>query len=219
MNKWSAKIKIFFDTLHKKTFELFLNEQNITLPQLFKSKNRNFEHFLSRYALALLYQSGSDLSTELSFLEIELKDYQFLNDDNSSCYSLAHTKEMAVAVKALKEHFTGIGCDVEYAQRKMPAGSERHFLNDKDQIKLPLLESWCVKEACFKALSNSGEDIQLLKDVIIHDHKFYYSENPNSNSALNKFELFYQDEYIVVIAYCAKKEDKLELKEVIPKLR
>ena len=80
-------------------------------------------------------------------------------------FSLAHTKEMVLAICAPIKDFIGLGCDLELKTRKFPARAESHFMNNKDNTSYGKLTTWCIKEACFKALSNAGKSIKYLKEV------------------------------------------------------
>jgi phosphopantetheinyl transferase (holo-ACP synthase) len=86
-------------------------------------------------------------------------------------FSLAHSRDLAVAVTATSRCLHGIGVDVEIHRRVMPS-SARFFLTPREQQWLESLSTsvrsheclrlWCIKEAVFKA--NPANDGKLLAD-------------------------------------------------------
>lgn len=185
--------------------ELMKNfKQKDTLPQKFNNRKKNAEHYLSRYTLAKI------LKTEESFKSLEINNYQEVLGYPQFICSLAHTKDAAFAVIAEKSKFLGLGCDVEDKNRKIPENSDHHFINEQDDInKFNLLTKWCLKEACFKALFNSGAPIKLLKEVVIQNQNFKLMGDKELPTT-NRFKIIPHPDYIQVIAYCLKKEDSVE---------
>ena len=180
------------------------------LPIFFKNNNRNMEHFLSRYALSFLIDNQK--RDQDFFKRIRLKNFQHIEEAPGHIFSVAHTKEAALAIMAEKKDFLGVGCDIESSRRSMPKNAEKHFMNTLDKNTRSSLEAWCIKEACFKALANSGKKIKLLKEVIIDEQNFYLSHDPKSTQ-LNTYKILKDGLFIMVIASCAKTTREIELKK------
>lgn len=174
------------------------------LPAKYQNANRNFEHFLSRYAISRL------IKKEEQFQQLELKAYQFIEQYPKNIFSIAHTRTAAFAITANDKDFLAIGCDIESRTRKIPKNSEKHFINEYDQLKhLDLLDTWCIKEACFKALSNAGVSIKLLKEVVLlEDHRFHFLGETHSHF-VGQYTIINHLEYILVIAHCSQAQAKV----------
>ena len=118
-----------------------------------------------------------------------------------------------MAVCAKNEDFQGIGCDVEKEARKIPANSDHHFMNTQDKCSYTALERWCIKEACFKALSNANIKIKLLKEVLINDDSFGKIDELQLHPS-RQFKLIRKNGYIIVVAFWQKTLTKSEIMEI-----
>lgn len=125
---------------------------------------------------------------------------------------MAHTKGTAIAISANIDEFKGVGCDIESELRPIADGADHHFINEHDNCSYSSLEKWCIKEACFKALSNSGYDVSLLKEVVIDGDNFFLMSS-QKDYQLNEFQVLKRDGHFIVFAYCKKKLNAINLVE------
>jgi len=181
------------------------------LPTVFSHPEKNYSHYLSRMGIQYLSKVLGALPPPLD--KIELVDFQHIKALPGHIFSVSHTKDCALVASAQAEKFKGIGVDIERVHRTIKVDSEKYFLNSDDSFQGSLLEKWCVKEACFKALSNSGEAIKLLQEAVVIDNNFYFKENPQSRKH-NCYEIIKNQEHIFVIAYCGIGNSQVNLNSV-----
>jgi 4'-phosphopantetheinyl transferase EntD len=84
-----------------------------------------------------------------------LKDFSRLEIHPQFTISLSHTNQCGAAFIALRKDFRSIGIDVEHEERIVKPSVIERIKNPLD-INLREIELWCLKEAVFKALMNSG---------------------------------------------------------------
>lgn len=196
---------------------IFFSTSNITefkdqapLPRKFENTNRNASYFSARECLSKIFKY--EKLSQKNFNEIEVTDFHKEANHPSVTISLAHTKTYAIATVAYNNQFKGLGVDIEHQERKIKDDSLKYFKNDFDITELSTLELWCVKEACFKALSNSGQEVKLLKEVIIHKDMFYLENKKDTIFA--QFQIIKINEHIIVIAYVLNEYKTVDIKRV-----
>jgi len=178
--------------------------KNVEVISKFDHPKRNELYNLSRMALSDII--GSTEKFNIDWKKLVLKNFhQIENYPHLTC-SLTHSKDHSIAVCANNTSIKALGVDLEFQQRAIQNGADRFFINEEDLFSTDeALIKWCIKEACFKALSNLGEPIKLLKEVIIHkNHFFFQNEKEKKN---NNFHIIEEDGKIIVIAYCLKNDD------------
>lgn len=193
----------------------FSRFKDLELPTKFTNLSKNNSHYLSRYALSVLTEA------QIDFRNIELLNFQKISQFPDDIFSLAHTSTnsrskltcAALALKASNEDFYGLGCDIEFQNRIIPKNSDKFFINKYDEYAGQLMELWCLKEACFKALSNAGRPIKFLKEVVLSKNSFRFI-NDKDFSKNNSFYLFKDDQFLFVLAFCAKLDQPINLKEL-----
>ncbi|MBI2521160.1 MAG: hypothetical protein HYV97_12105 [Bdellovibrio sp.] len=111
-------------------------------------------------------------------------DYKRIEGSPTLTCSLAHTcgpgksRDLAVGASLLSTNFMalGVGIDLEWGQRQMREGAYRRFRHEGDHSSWAqaseLLWTWMVKEACFKAASNTWGDTITLINQIRLEHRF-----------------------------------------------
>ncbi|HAZ12395.1 MAG: hypothetical protein A2X86_15775 [Bdellovibrionales bacterium GWA2_49_15] len=111
-------------------------------------------------------------------------DYKRIEGKPELTCSLSHTggpgksKDLAVGASLLSTTFmtTGVGIDLEWNDRPMREGAYRRFRHEGDHSSWEqadqLLWTWMVKEACFKAASNTWGDAITLINQIRLGHAF-----------------------------------------------
>lgn len=73
-------------------------------------------------------------------------------------FSLSHTKNWVAALVSAQPNAAGLGLDIEERTRHISADVERRMHHPMDDTKLSLLERWALKEAAYKALSESEQE-------------------------------------------------------------
>lgn len=130
--------------------------------------------------------------------ELKLNEFHFLSDYPERLFSLAHTKDLAIAVMADKKDFRSVGVDLEFLDREVKTGSEKYFINNQDEKNLSELELWCAKEAAFKAASFLYSKNLVLKDFWIKKEVFGHMEN--SGKTLGEIKFFRLENILVSVA-------------------
>lgn len=103
--------------------------------------------------------------------------------------SYAHTDDLGLcSVTENLNEFSGI--DIERTDRVIPKESYKMFINDED-ADLPPLQLWCIKEAAFKALSNSFNrtEPKLLKEITIDSNESFHYKKCEGSFLIEKKEI------------------------------
>ncbi|MBD65511.1 MAG: hypothetical protein CME62_09910 [Halobacteriovoraceae bacterium] len=172
------------------------------LPQKFSHPQRNKQYFLGRETLGhcLNYFQQDHNPYQLEFTP----NYQTLQGHEHLSCSLSHNRKMAIAIMGSINHFKSLGVDLEDINRPIAPESDRHFINEQDQFAShTLLEKWCIKEACFKALHSLHPECKLLKQVIVHENRFYFQDQKDSHHQL--FQVTKTESMIIVMSYIKNK--------------
>lgn len=130
--------------------------------------------------------------------ELHLNEFHFLQAYPEKIFSLAHTQDHAMAVMVDKSNYRSVGADMEFADRALQAGSDRHFLNSLDDQSLTKLELWCAKEACFKAISFLYDKNFVLKDLWLKNNSFGHVSD--ISQSLGEYKLIRQEKLILAFA-------------------
>lgn len=108
---------------------------------------------LAREALKkCLKDSGQDVSTR----QLKLKDYSILEDFPDLTLSLSDSRDCGAAILARRQDFRSVGIDIEHEERQVNDAILARVSHPDDHRTLRKIELWCLKEAVFKALMNSG---------------------------------------------------------------
>ena len=114
--------------------------------------DRKMGFFLSREALK---NALSEQGFTPSLSQLTLVNYHELKDFPQLTISLSHTKECGAALIAERKIFRSVGIDIENEGR-LVKDSIRERIAHQGDINLRNIEIWCLKEAVFKALMNTG---------------------------------------------------------------
>lgn len=117
-----------------------------------ESRKKGF--FLSREALK---QSFREVGFKLSIKDLKLKEFHRLPSLPDYTLSLSHTKDFGAALIAERKEFLSLGIDVENDSRIVKDSIINRIAHPLDLENLRKIEVWCLKEAVFKALMNSGQ--------------------------------------------------------------
>lgn len=199
-----TKSSAVHNNIMSKLYYSFCSENQIKGHELvnrFEHAGRNKLYNLSRLALAQTIQSVTQ--QQIHFQTIQLQGYHKLTNFEHLTCSLTHSRGCAAALLADRIEAKGVGIDLELKSRDVTSGSERFFINPQDQFNTDeLLLQWCIKEACFKALANAGEKIELLKDVIVEKERFYFESVETVEK--NHYTIIEDQEKFIVLAICGQ---------------
>lgn len=135
--------------------------------------DRKMGFLLSREALKMALKS---LGYDTPIRDLKLSHFHQLLLYPKLTISLSHTKECGVALIADRKDFHSLGIDVEHEERQVKDNILDRITHPDDDTSLRKIEIWCLKEACFKALMNTGKfaapvefsSIQMTSDRWIH---------------------------------------------------
>jgi phosphopantetheinyl transferase (holo-ACP synthase) len=116
-------------------------------------------------------------------LEYTIQDspLKFPPNLESLAFSRSHSADKSINLKANVEHIVAVGVDMESNKYSLKDSSQRFYINDLDKFQSSnSLDKWCIKEACFKALSNFANlkgitSPKLLLDIQIKNRSFTYN--------------------------------------------
>lgn len=107
---------------------------------------------LSREALIMaLKEAGYSCSIP----HLKMEQYSGLKSFPQFTISLSHTKEAGAAVVADRQTFRSVGIDIEHEERLVKEAVIERVSHPGDLV-LRNIEIWCLKEAAFKAIMNTG---------------------------------------------------------------
>lgn len=129
-----------------------------------KGEKRVREFAASRKALGL----ACELDT---YEQLEISDNLHLTHHPHLKVSLSHTRGLSAALAATQQRSVGI--DIEHAKREFNTEVAKFFVRS-DDLELPLLKLWSIKEAAFKAIAPLGlhtdqKEVLVLKDLRVKD--------------------------------------------------
>lgn len=182
--------------------------QNLEMPIVHKHPARNLVHHISRLALAKCLEFFE--KKEVSHLLKLTEDYNSVQYFENYTCSLSHTKEDAIAVVARRDEITALGVDFEFLTREVPTRGEHHYINELDELTgLSPLEVWCIKEACFKAITGVYPECKLLKEVVITKDRFYFIKDPQDINS--HYQKLIKGDKLIIFASITKNQSKVEV--------
>lgn len=117
-------------------------------------KDRKKGFLLSRDALKRSFKMHG---IELGIKDLKLKEYHLLPQFPQYTFSLSHTKDFGAAIVGSRQDFLSVGIDIENASRTVKDSVLTRISHPGDLATLRKIEVWCLKEAVYKALMNSGK--------------------------------------------------------------
>lgn len=135
------------------------------------SAKRVREFAASRKALAQLCQCDN-------FEEIEIINNSHLKSRPNTKVSLSHTRGISAAV--ISTEHQAVGIDVEFAQREFKDAVSKFFKLEQD-LAIPTLELWSIKEAAFKAFEplktyKAIKETLVLKDLVVTNQHIVFNQ-------------------------------------------
>ena len=111
-----------------------------------------------------------------SFKDLHLKDYKELESFPDYVLSLSHSPLAGAAVLAPKSEFDSVGIDIEIRDRLVKESILARVTTNED-FTLPGIQTWCLKEAIYKCVSNSKKFNGVLefRELRILDGKWTHS--------------------------------------------
>lgn len=107
---------------------------------------------LAREALRLCFSKEKIF---LSISQLKIQNFKQILAHSEVILSLSHSKDAGAAVIANKKIYRAIGIDLERQTREVKDSIALRIAN-KNDLPLDKIKMWCVKEATFKALMNTG---------------------------------------------------------------
>lgn len=128
---------------------------------------------LSREALK---KSLQEQGFEVSIKDLKVNNFHQLPTLPQLTISLTHTKDCGAALVGNRKDFHSLGIDIENEAR-IVKDSIRDRIAHKEDEPLRNIELWCLKEACFKALMNTGKFEHPVEfgSIQIGDGKWFHS--------------------------------------------
>ena len=153
---------------------------------------------LSRMALQkCLKEQGYNLHPSA----LKLLKYSSLEGLPEFTLSLAHTKGSGAAMLADSNTFRAIGIDIENINRPVKESIIKRVGHSEDDESLRNIELWCLKEAAFKALMNTGEFEKPVEFSSIRIGKGYWTHSPSGLEG--EWELETLNDMVIALA-CLK---------------
>lgn len=151
--------------------------------------------FLSREALK---KALKNRGIEIPVLDLKLIDYHQLEKYPQLTVSLSHTKTCGAAIVAERKQFRAVGIDIEEEDRIVKDSIRERISHPNDQ-NLRNIELWCVKEAAFKALMNTGLFPKPIEfgSIQIGEDKWFHS--PSNLSG--EWKMISTRPYVVALAF------------------
>lgn len=143
-----------------------------SLPEDVHSDRKN-GFLLSRQALiSALKEQGLEISAGA----LQLVTYSEIRHLPQFTISLSHTKIAGAALVADRKTYRSVGIDIEQEER-IVKDSIRERIAHPDDKNLRNIELWCLKEAVFKTLMNTGLFEKPLEfgSICIEDKKWTHS--------------------------------------------
>jgi len=122
-----------------------------SLPDDVHSDRKN-GFLLSRQALIFALK---EQGLEISAGALQLVTHSEIRDLDQFTISLSHTKIAGAALVADRTNFRSVGIDIEQEERIVKDSIRDRIAHPADK-NLRNIELWCLKEAAFKALMNTG---------------------------------------------------------------
>jgi phosphopantetheinyl transferase (holo-ACP synthase) len=157
--------------------------------------NRKKGFLLSRAALKeCLIECGISLTIS----ELTLREFHQIEGHPQFTISLSHSKDCGAALVADKNIYRSVGIDIESEDRVVKESIRERVSHPKD-IALRNIELWCLKEAAFKALMNTGlfEKPIEFSSIIIKEGQWSHSPS----ALTGEWELDFIKPYVVARTY------------------
>ncbi len=150
---------------------------------------------LAREALRKeLSKQGKDLKVN----ELHFDQFDRLKTEDSYTVSLSHTPQWGAAVLADRKTYRSVGIDIEFQARVVKTPILERISHPED-LHLPALHIWVIKEACFKSLMNTrlfDRPIEF-STLLIQDKKWIHLES----GVQGEWNVKYEGELILALAW------------------
>ncbi|GEM_PF-1337269 len=159
-------------------------------------KNRKMGFLLSREALKMAFM---EQGVELQIKDLKLQEFHLLHHLPEFTFSLTHTKDFGAALIAKRKDFLSVGIDVENESRTVKDSVLNRIAHPEDLTNLRKIEVWCLKEAVYKALMNSGKFSSSIGFTSIQLKQNRWDHSPSGLSG--EWSLQRVDEALIAMAF------------------
>lgn len=162
-------------------------------PNIHSDRKKAF--LLSRGALKMALQ---DHGIRVEIPDLKVINYHQLELHPQLTVSLSHTKNCGAAIVAERTEFRAVGIDIEEEGRIVKDSILERISHPKDQ-NLRNIELWCMKEAVFKTLMNTGLFPKPIEfgSIQIGEDKWFHS--PSNLSG--EWKILLTRPYVVALAF------------------
>lgn len=150
---------------------------------------------LSREALLECLKENSH---HLTPIQLELSGFSALKQLPQYTLSLSHTKTHGAALIADRQSFRSVGIDIEHEERPVKDSIAQRVSHPHD-TKLRNIELWCLKEAVFKTLMNTGNFEKPVEFSSIELGDRTWSHSPSGLKG--EWELHYVKPVVIALAF------------------
>jgi phosphopantetheinyl transferase len=135
--------------------------------------DRKMGFLLSRQSLIECFKS---LGLEISAGALLLVGHSQIRDLPQFTISLSHTKTAGAALVADSKSYRSVGIDIEQEERVVKDSIKERITHPQDE-NLRNIEIWCLKEATFKAMMNTGlfDKPVEFSSILISDKRWSHS--------------------------------------------
>jgi len=148
INMWQHKVIENFNLSQLSEWEPEVS--NILTPNTHEGRKIAFA--ASRLALQ---EALKALGISASMNELRLINYSGLEKWPELTMSVSHSKNSGAAIVARRSEFRSVGIDLELKDRPVRDDVLKRISHHSDFLHSPL-KNWCLKEAIYKCISNSG---------------------------------------------------------------
>lgn len=130
--------------------------------------------------------------------QLKLQNFCLLNSWPDYLVSLSHTRLAGAAVLVDRRVFVSAGIDIELQNREVSEAVARKITGPED-LPLRKIELWCLKEAAYKCLMNTGKVSAAVRfsQIEIRRNAWFY---PPKNLS-GQWELTQAEGHIVALAF------------------
>jgi phosphopantetheinyl transferase (holo-ACP synthase) len=130
---------------------------------------RKHGFLLARQALKSCFRKRG---IDINILDLKLQKYSQVSGFPEFTISLSHTKDAGAAIVEDAKIFRSVGIDIEQETRPVKDSVLGRISHPEDE-RLRNIELWCLKEAVFKTLMNTGlfeKNVEFASIKIAKDH-------------------------------------------------
>jgi 4'-phosphopantetheinyl transferase EntD len=165
---------------------------------------RKHSHILAREALRLIL---CEIGEAPAISDLIIKDYHSLEKWPEFTLSLSHSKTRGAALLAKKENYLSVGIDIEEEERHIKEAILKRVTHPND-LSLRNIELWCLKEAVFKCLMNSGrfEKPFEFSEIQLLDKRWKHSPSKLEG----EWKIIISEQHVIAMAFLENESSSLQ---------